>query len=126
GHVGVQSQPGWAQVRQNRPVRPDVTDVLGVRVAGWPETAVGSGMDVPVRGGPRPGPQRGGQRVGPGTLGQLKRLWSAGKTGSNPGTAPRSRNPPRRRAVRAQRGGNPRPLRAGRTSRVGPTHRLSV
>src|SRR5262249_26587735 len=42
---------------------------------------------------------------------------------SNPGTAPRSRNPPRRRAVRAQRGGNPRPLRAGRTSKHDRTGR---
>ena len=97
--AGVQGRPVRAHLRQDRPVRAHVADVLGVRPARRPETAVRSVMDLPVRGGPRPGRQRSDQRVGPGALGQLKRLWSAGKTGTRAGAAPRSRNPPARRAI---------------------------
>ncbi|MEU4678419.1 transposase [Micromonospora sp. NPDC023737] len=42
--------------------------------------------------------------------GQRKRPWSARKTGTRPGTAQRSGNPPGRRVFHAQRGGNLRPL----------------
>ena len=47
-----------------------------------------------------------GRRTG----GESKRPWSAGKTGTRPGTARRSGNPPGRRVFHAQRGGNLRPL----------------
>jgi putative transposase len=67
-------------------------------------------VDLPVRGGPRPGRQRGHQRARGGTRREPKHLWSAGKTSTCAGTAPGSRNPPGRRVFHTKRGGNPRPL----------------
>ncbi|MEU4645551.1 low temperature requirement protein A [Micromonospora sp. NPDC023814] len=52
-------------------------------------------------------------------------MWSAGKTGTRAGTAPRSRNPPRRCALfRAQRGGNPRPIGRGERQKLVIEHPL--
>jgi hypothetical protein len=77
-HVGVQGRPLRAHVRQDRPVRTHVTDVLGVWTTRRTEAAVRPVVDVPVRHCPRPGRQRGQERARPGTLGEPKRPWSAG------------------------------------------------
>ena len=66
-------------------------------------------VGLPVRQPPRPGRQRRQEHQGRRT-GGLQRPWSAGKTGTRPGTARRSGNPPGRRVFHAQRGGNLRPL----------------
>ncbi len=51
-------------------------------------------VELPLRSGPRSGRQRRCQCVGRWAGGQLKRSWSAGETGTCPGTARRSGNRP--------------------------------
>ncbi|MGX9872902.1 cysteine desulfurase-like protein [Streptomyces cellulosae] len=66
-----------------------------------------------VRSRPGPGHQRGGQRRQGRRTGGIS-LWSAGKTGTRPGTAQRSRNPPEAaHTARVGAGGNPGPLGLG-------------
>ncbi len=78
----------------DRPVRPHVPGVLGVRGQGRPRAAARPHLAVPgMRSVAGPGHQRGGQRrQGRRTGGDS--LRSAGKTGACPGAARRSRNPP--------------------------------
>ena len=86
---------------------------------------------LPLRQPPRPGRQRREEHQGRRTGGP-QRPWSAGKTGTRPGTARRNGNPPARRVFHAQREGNLRPLALGRRgcqlSPGGrtPTHPLAV
>ncbi|MGI8311241.1 MFS transporter [Saccharopolyspora hattusasensis] len=71
-------------------------------------------MGLPVRQSPRPGREGSEERVGRRAGGQRKRPWSARKTRTRHGGAQGSGNPPGRRAVHAQRGGDLRPLALGR------------
>ncbi|MBW1604470.1 response regulator transcription factor, partial [Streptomyces sp. JJ66] len=109
GHAGVQSRPVRAHLREDRPLRADFPGVLTVRRQGRPQAPQRPCVDVPgVRGGPGPGHQRGGQHRQGGRTGRDS-LWSAGKTGTRPGTARRSRNPPDTAAFNGAVGGNRRP-----------------
>lgn len=94
------------------------TGVPGHRGAG-PTGPVAPVVGLPVRAASRPGRGRRTDHLGRGTHGQAKRPWSAGQTTSDGGTARGSGNPPGRRAVHAQRGGNLRPL--GRRDRQSAT-----
>ncbi len=95
--AGGQGRPVRAHLRQGGPLVPVVPDLLDVRAGRRAEAVVGAGVDLPVRCGPRPGPECSTQHPRRRTGGEVKRLWSAGKTGTCSGAARRSRYPPRER-----------------------------
>ncbi|MDQ1051187.1 transposase [Streptomyces sp. V4I2] len=86
-HAGIQGGKIRADSGGDRPVRADLPDLLHLRRQGRTQAPRCPGVDVcRLRHGPRPGPQcrdqcEDGRRTG--GIG----LRSAGKTGSNPGTA---------------------------------------
>ncbi|MEV5083815.1 hypothetical protein AB0K74_35150, partial [Streptomyces sp. NPDC056159] len=67
--------------------------------------------------------ERGGQRRQGGRTGRVS-LWSAGKPGTRPGTARRSRNPPDTAAFNGAVGGNRRP--SGRRGCQAKAHALAA
>src|SRR6185312_9070897 len=78
------ARPG---VSPDRPVRPHVADMLGLRDQGRPQAAAGACLAVPgVRGVAGPGRERGGERREGRRAGGVS-LWSAGKTRACPGAA---------------------------------------
>ncbi|GAA4332280.1 hypothetical protein GCM10023178_45440 [Actinomadura luteofluorescens] len=98
-----------ACLRPGGPVLPLHPHLLRLRPEQREDGAQRPNVGLPVRQSPRPGRQRRQECQGRWTGGP-QRPWSARKTGTRPGSAQRSGNPPRRRAFRAQRGGNLRPL----------------
>src|SRR5262249_53886268 len=106
---------------QDRPVRADLADLLGLRGEGRPQAAPRPRVAMRrMRGVARPGCERGGERREGHRAGGNK-LRGAGKTRVRPGAARRSRNPPEV-TPGGVTGGNPRPSgRSGSQGRMSST-----
>src|SRR6266851_3375677 len=93
-------------VPPHRPVRAHLPGVLGLRRERRAEAAAHTCLAVPgMRGMAGPGCERGGERR-QGRRAGGDSLWSAGKTGTDPGAALRSRNPPEATPGRGVTDGN--------------------
>jgi hypothetical protein len=92
-HMLEYKAPVRPEAGQDRPVRADLPDLLGLRCQGRTQTPERPGMDLRrLRHPPRPGPQRRDQRQNGRRTGGIS-LRSAGKTRTRPGTARRNRKP---------------------------------